>query len=199
MNVRRLIGVALLLVAAARAPAVQAAPQSMVAAAHPLAVEAGLEMLRRGGTAVDAAIAVQMVLGVVEPHASGIGGGGFLLHYDGATHAIVVYDGRETAPAGATPTMFLSPDGKPLGYREAVVSGISVGVPGVTAMLELAHKEKGPLPVTRQRALSHDRRTRWLLGFVATCRLDRENPGAARRVGGAHDLLPSRRIAAQAG
>ena len=146
MNVRRLIGVALLLVAAARAPAVQAAPQSMVAAAHPLAVEAGLEMLRRGGTAVDAAIAVQMVLGVVEPHASGLGGGGFLLHYDGATHAIAVYDGRETAPAGASPTMFLAPDGKPLGYREAVVSGVSVGVPGVTAMLELAHKEKGKLP-----------------------------------------------------
>lgn len=146
MNVRRLIGVALLLLAAGGAPAVQAAPQSMVAAAHPLAVEAGLEMLRRGGTAVDAAIAVQMVLGVVEPHASGIGGGGFLLHYDGETHAIVVYDGRETAPAGATPTMFLSPDGKPLGYREAVVSGISVGVPGVMAMLELAHKEKGKLP-----------------------------------------------------
>jgi gamma-glutamyltranspeptidase/glutathione hydrolase len=146
VNVRRLIGVALLLVAAARVQAAQAAPQSMVAAAHPLAVEAGLEMLRRGGTAVDAAIAVQMVLGVVEPHASGLGGGGFMLHYDGATHAIVVYDGRETAPAGATPTMFLAPDGKPLGYREAVVSGISVGVPSVTAMLELAHKEKGKLP-----------------------------------------------------
>ena len=145
MIVRRLLGAALLLVAACRVPAALAAPQSMVAAAHPLAVEAGLEVLRRGGTAVDAAIAVQMVLGVVEPHASGIGGGGFLLHYDGTSHAITVYDGRETAPAGASPTMFLSPDGKPLGYREAVASGISVGVPGVLAMLELAHKEKGKL------------------------------------------------------
>ena len=145
MIVRRLLGVALLLVAACGTPAAQAAPQSMVAAAHPLAVEAGLEVLRRGGTAVDAAIAVQMLLGVVEPHASGIGGGGFLLHYDGSSHAITVYDGRETAPAGASPTMFLSPDGKPLGYREAVASGISVGVPGVLAMLELAHKEKGKL------------------------------------------------------
>jgi gamma-glutamyltranspeptidase/glutathione hydrolase len=142
---RRLLGVALLLVAACRVPSVQAAPQSMVAAAHPLAVEAGLEILRRGGTAVDAAIAVQMMLGVVEPHASGIGGGGFLLHYDGTSQAIAVYDGRETAPAGASPTMFLSADGKPLGYREAVASGISVGVPGLVAMLELAHKEKGKL------------------------------------------------------
>ena len=145
MIVRRLLGVALLLVAACRVPSVQAAPQSMVAAAHPLAVEAGLEILRRGGTAVDAAIAVQMMLGVVEPHASGIGGGGFLLHYDGTSHAITVYDGRETAPAGASPTMFLSADGKPLGYREAVASGISVGVPGLLAMLELAHREKGKL------------------------------------------------------
>ncbi|MBP6766289.1 MAG: gamma-glutamyltransferase [Reyranella sp.] len=142
---RRLLGVALLLVAAYPLPSAQAAPQSMVAAAHPLAVEAGLEMLRRGGTAVDAAIAVQMVLGVVEPHASGIGGGGFFLHYDGTSRGITVYDGRETAPAGASPTMFLSADGKPLGYREAVASGMSVGVPGLLAMLELAHKEKGKL------------------------------------------------------
>jgi gamma-glutamyltranspeptidase/glutathione hydrolase len=145
MILRRLFGVALLLVAVARVPAVQAAPPSMVAAAHPLAVEAGVEILRRGGTAVDAAIAVQMVLGVVEPHASGIGGGGFLLHYDGASRAITVYDGRETAPAGATPGMFLAANGKPLGYREAVVSGLSVGVPGLMAMLELAHREKGKL------------------------------------------------------
>ena len=145
MILRRLLGISLLLVAVARVPAVQAAPPSMVAAAHPLAVEAGLEVLRRGGTAVDAAIAVQMMLGVVEPHASGIGGGGFLLHYDGTSRTITVYDGRETAPAGATPGMFLAPDGRPLGYREAVASGISVGVPGLMAMLELAHREKGKL------------------------------------------------------
>jgi len=145
MILRRLLGISLLLIAAARVPAVQAAPPSMVAAAHPLAVEAGVEVLRRGGTAVDAAIAVQMMLGVVEPHASGIGGGGFLLHYDGTSRAITVYDGRETAPAGATPGMFLAPDGRPLGYREAVASGISVGVPGLMAMLELAHREKGKL------------------------------------------------------
>ena len=145
MRLRRLLAALAVLLAVCRAQAGLAAPQTMVAAAHPLAVEAGLDVLRRGGTAVDAAIAVQMVLGVVEPQASGIGGGGFLLHYDGGTHAITVYDGRETAPADATPTMFLGPSGKPLGFREATVSGVSVGVPGALAMLELAHKEHGKL------------------------------------------------------
>lgn len=141
----RLAAIVLALLSVFRADLCQAAPQSMVAAANPLAVEAGLEVLRRGGSAVDAAVAVQMVLGVVEPQASGIGGGGFLLHYDAASRQIAVYDGRETAPAGATPTMFLGHDGKPLGYREAVASGISVGVPGLLAMLEEAHKEHGKL------------------------------------------------------
>ena len=145
MTLRRLLAALAVLLAVSRAPACFAAPQTMVAAAHPLAVEAGLEMLRRGGSAVDAAIAVQMVLGVVEPQASGIGGGGFLLHYDGTTRAIAVYDGRETAPAEAKPAMFLDRDGTPLGFREAVASGISVGVPGLLAMLELAHKEHGKL------------------------------------------------------
>lgn len=145
MTLRRLLPVLAVLLAACHVQVSQAAPRTMVAAAHPLAVEAGLEMLRRGGSAVDAAIAVQMVLGVVEPQASGIGGGGFLLHYDAATRAIAVYDGRETAPAGATPGMFLDAAGKPLGFFEAVVSGISVGVPGALAMLELAHKEHGKL------------------------------------------------------
>ncbi len=145
MRPGRLLAALAVLLAVCRAPAGLAAPQAMVAAAHPLAVEAGLEVLRRGGSAVDAAIAVQMMLGVVEPQASGIGGGGFLLHYDDATRAITVYDGRETAPAGATPAMFLDPNGKPLGFRAAVVSGISVGVPGALAMLELAHKEHGKL------------------------------------------------------
>ena len=123
-----------------------AEPQQMVAAAHPLAVQAGLEVLSRGGSAVDAAVAVQMMLGVAEPQASGIGGGGFLLYYDGTSHAITVYDGREAAPAGATPTMFLGADGKPLPFRQAVASGISVGVPSAVALLETAHKEHGRLP-----------------------------------------------------
>src|SRR5260370_24651044 len=145
MRLRRLLVVALLLLGAGRVPAWLGGPQSMVPAAHPVAVEGGLGVWRRGGTAVDAAIAVQMVLGVVEPQASGLGGGGFMLHYNGATGAITVYDGRETAPAGATPTMFLDGNGNPLGFREATVSGISVGVPGALAMLELAHKEQGKL------------------------------------------------------
>ncbi|WP_421996332.1 gamma-glutamyltransferase [Reyranella sp.] len=143
MILRRLLAAALLLLGLG--PAVEAAPRTMVAAANPLAVEAGLDVLRRGGSAADAAVAVQMVLGVVEPQASGIGGGGFLLHYDGATRAIVAYDGRETAPAGATPDLFLK-DGKPLGFREAVASGLSVGVPGAVALLEQAHRAHGRLP-----------------------------------------------------
>lgn len=137
------VGLALLLLGSVEAA--RAEPQQMVAAAHPLAVEAGLEVLGRGGSAIDAAVAVQMMLSVVEPQASGVGGGGFLLYYDGATHAITVYDGREAAPAGAAPTMFLGADGKPLPFREAVASGISVGVPGAVALLELAQKEHGRL------------------------------------------------------
>jgi gamma-glutamyltranspeptidase/glutathione hydrolase len=139
---RGLLAAGLLLLLTLR---VEAAPQSMVAAAHPLAVEAGVETLRRGGTALDAAVVVQMVLGVVEPQASGIGGGGFLLYYDAASGAIDVYDGREIAPAGATPVMFLGAGGKPLPLPQAVASGISVGVPGALAMLELAHEQHGKL------------------------------------------------------
>ena len=137
---RLLVLVALLLPAAARAE-----PHEMVAAAHPLGVEAGLDVLRHGGSAIDAAVAVQMMLGVAEPQSSGVGGGGFLLYYDAKTHGITVYDGRETAPAGATPTMFQH-DGKPLPFWQAVASGLSVGVPGAVSLLELAHKEHGKLP-----------------------------------------------------
>lgn len=118
----------------------------MIAAANPHAAEAGLAMLRRGGSAVDAAIAAQAVLGLVEPQSSGIGGGAFLLHYDAKSHAVESYDGRETAPAAATPELFLDASGKPLGFLQAVVGGRSVGVPGVLRMLELAHKAHGKLP-----------------------------------------------------
>jgi gamma-glutamyltranspeptidase/glutathione hydrolase len=126
--------------------AAQAEPQQMVVAAHPLAVEAGLDVLKRGGSAIDAAVAVQMMLGVAEPQASGVGGGGFLLYYDAWTRGITVYDGRETAPMGATAGMFLDAAGKPLRFFDAAASGMSVGVPGAIALLELAHKEHGKLP-----------------------------------------------------
>ena len=99
-----------------------------------------------GGSAVDAAIAAQMVLTLVEPQSSGIGGGAFLLHYDSETGKVTAYDGRETAPAGATPDMFLKADGEPKGFYEAVVGGLSVGVPGVVRMLDLAHRDHGKLP-----------------------------------------------------
>ncbi|HMP10575.1 gamma-glutamyltransferase family protein [Hydrogenophaga sp.] len=115
-----------------------------VAAAHPLAAEAGLRMLRAGGGAIDAAIAAQMVLTLVEPQSSGIGGGAFLLHHDG--QRVRAYDGRETAPAAAGPDLFLDAEGKPMTFMGAVVGGRSVGVPGVIAMLALAHRDHGRLP-----------------------------------------------------
>ena len=121
------------------------ASKSIVAAAHPLAAQAGLDVLRRGGSALDAAIAVQMVLGLVEPESSGIGGGAFLLYWSEKEQKLRSYDGRETAPAAATPDRFLH-DGKPLPFLEAAVSGRSVGVPGVLRMLELAHARHGRLP-----------------------------------------------------
>jgi gamma-glutamyltranspeptidase/glutathione hydrolase len=118
-----------------------------VAAANPLATDAGYQVLKAGGSAVDAAIAVQMVLALVEPQSSGLGGGAFMLHFDGK--AIEAYDGRETAPAAADERLFLGADGKPLPFYEAVVGGRSVGVPGTVRMLELAHQQHGKLPWAR--------------------------------------------------
>ena len=116
-----------------------------VSAANPMAAEAGMEVLRRGGSAVDAAVAVQAVLGLVEPQSSGLGGGGFLVFYDAEDRAVTVYDGRETAPASATPELFYE-DGEPLGTRDAILSGRSTGTPGVVAMLAMAQAEHGRLP-----------------------------------------------------
>ncbi|APW43331.1 gamma-glutamyltransferase [Rhodoferax saidenbachensis] len=115
-----------------------------VAAANPLATDAGQQVLRAGGSAVDAAIAVQMVLALVEPQSSGLGGGAFLLHFDG--QRTQAFDGRETAPAQATPQLFLDASGQPMKFSEAVVGGRSVGVPGAVAMLALAHRQHGRLP-----------------------------------------------------
>lgn len=125
------------------------ASRFMVVAAHPLAAAAGREILGEGGSAVDAAIAVQMVLNLVEPQSSGIGGGAFLLHWDAQRQAVQAYDGREMAPAAARPDRFLRPDGQPLGFEDAVVGGLSVGVPGVLRLLELAHRAHGRLPWQR--------------------------------------------------
>lgn len=120
--------------------------QVMVAAADPRAVEAGLDILEAGGDAVDAAIAVQTVLGLVEPQSSGIGGGAFLVRYDASTREVAVYDGRETAPAAADENLFLDAAGEPMTFLDAWVSGRSVGTPGVIAMLAMAHEEHGSLP-----------------------------------------------------
>ena len=121
------------------------ARHQMVATANPLATEAGDRILRRGGTAVDAAIAVQMVLNLVEPQSSGIGGGAFMLVHDPRRGTLVAYDGRETAPAAARPDRFLDQAGHPLHFFDAVVGGRSVGVPGTLRMLELAHRRHGRL------------------------------------------------------
>ncbi|MES2901066.1 MAG: gamma-glutamyltransferase [Pseudomonadota bacterium] len=115
----------------------------MVSAANPLATEAGYEILKKGGAAIDAAIAVQLVLTLVEPQSSGIGGGAFLMHYDGSN--VQAYDGRETAPAAANERLFLKPDGTPVSRTEGVVGGRSVGAPGVLRMLAMAHKTHGKL------------------------------------------------------
>ena len=119
-----------------------AADSFAVAAANPLATDAGYQVLKAGGNAIDAAVAVQMVLTLVEPQSSGIGGGAFLMHFDGAD--VQAYDGRETAPAAVTGELFME-DGEPLPFMEAVASGLSVGVPGTLRMLEQAHAEHGQL------------------------------------------------------
>ncbi|TFZ00446.1 gamma-glutamyltransferase [Ramlibacter henchirensis] len=115
-----------------------------VAAANPLATDAGYQVLKAGGSAIDAAVAVQMVLTLVEPQSSGIGGGAFLLHAKG--NEVEAFDGRETAPAAADEKLFVGADGKPVPFYEGVVGGRSVGVPGTVRVLEMAHKQHGRLP-----------------------------------------------------
>ena len=117
----------------------------MVATANPHASQAGLDMLRAGGGALDAAIAAQLVLNLAEPQSSGIGGGAFVMHWDEAARRISAYDGRETAPAAARPDRFLQADGKPIPIAEAIHSGKSIGVPGLLRVLHLAHAKHGRL------------------------------------------------------
>lgn len=145
----------------------------MIAAANPLAVEAGLTVLKAGGSAVDATIAAQMVLTLVEPQSSGIGGGAFLVHYEAATRTTTTIDGRETAPSAATPDRFLGQDGKPLKFLEAAVGGRSVGVPGLLRMLDRAHDLHGKLEWSKlfepaialaDKGFAVSPRLSWLLG-----------------------------------
>src|SRR5215216_1128871 len=148
------------------------ASRAMIAAANPLATDAGYDILQQGGSAVDAAIAAQMVLGLTEPQSSGIGGGALLLFYNGTQ--VVAFDGRETAPAAATPDRFLDAHGKPLALRDAVIGGRSVGVPGVLKMLDTAHKQYGKLP--------------WATLFQPAIRMAEEGFPVSRRL---HLLLAS--------
>lgn len=148
------IGLALLGQAATLAQPPQKAPQAsvadkskgMVAAANPQAVEAGLRVLREGGSAVDAAVAVQAVLGLVEPQSSGLGGGAYMVYYDARAKRVTAYDGRETAPSAASPELFFGANGAPMNMFEAIRSGRSTGAPGVVAMLAEAHKDHGARP-----------------------------------------------------
>jgi gamma-glutamyltranspeptidase/glutathione hydrolase len=125
------------------------AKRFLVAAADPLAVQAGLEILRAGGSAADAAVAAQLVLGLVEPQSSGLGGGAFVLHWSEKDGRVGTYDGRETAPASARPGRFLDRQGNPEEFMLAVASGRAVGVPGVPRLLERLHHEHGKLPWAR--------------------------------------------------
>ncbi len=160
---RSIIALGLCLAAATAAPAQTTAPapeaatgrtaktlgtaqRYMAAAANPLAAAAGREVLRAGGSATDAAIAIQLVLNLVEPQSSGIGGGAFFVYWDEAGRQLTTLDGRETAPKAAKPERFLGTDGKPMKFVDAVVGGRSVGVPGTVRLLEEAHKRWGKLP-----------------------------------------------------
>ncbi|HTQ15186.1 MAG TPA: gamma-glutamyltransferase [Rhizomicrobium sp.] len=145
MTQLRLLIAFLLALACATAAAAKSSPHEMIASANPYASAAGLKMMHEGGSAVDAAIAAQMVLTLVEPESSGIGGGAFMMLYDPARKRVTSFDGREMAPASATPTMFEDASGQPRPHMEMVPGGLSVGVPGVIAMMELAHKRYGRL------------------------------------------------------
>lgn len=154
------------------------AERHMAAAANPLAAEAGREMLRQGGSAIDAAIAMQAVLTLVEPQSSGIGGGAFIMLWDG--HNVQAYDGRETAPAGATERLFLKGDGTPMAFTDAQIGGRSVGTPGVLRALEMAHKKSGHLP--------------WAKLFEPAIRLSEQGFAISPRL---HSLIAADRFIAQ--
>jgi gamma-glutamyltranspeptidase/glutathione hydrolase len=161
--------------ATARPPIPQASVQATTVqpfaiAANPLATQAGFNVLKRGGSAVDAAVAIQAMLSLVEPQSSGVGGGAFMTYFDARTGKVMVYDGREVAPAQAVSTMFLDASGKPLPFNTAVLSGRATGVPGAVRMLGLAHDEHGKLPWS---SLFGDAERAADQGFVVSPRLER--------------------------
>ena len=140
----------------------------MVVTANPYASDAGANILSRGGTAADAMVAVQTVLGLVEPQSSGMGGGGFLVWYDATSGELTTLDGRETAPFAATERLFQDDTGEPIKFWDAVIGGRSVGVPGMPALIEVAHSKWGKLPwkdLFKRAASLADR------GFVVSHRL----------------------------
>lgn len=145
-----------------------AGPRGMVVTANPHATKAGADILRAGGSAVDAAIAIEAVLTLVEPQSSGLAGGAYMVHFHNSDNRLTVYDGRETAPASATETMFLNSKGGSIGFLNAKNSGLSTGVPGVISMFEIAHKDHGKLPwgvhFNRAKQLAND-------GFAVSPRL----------------------------
>ena len=146
------------------------AAEPFAIAANPLATRAGLNVLKRGGSAVDAAIAIQAMLSLVEPQSSGVGGGAFMTYFDAKTGKITVYDGREVAPAQAASTMFLDGAGQPLPFNTAVVSGRATGVPGAVKMLAVAHEDHGKLPWS---SLFGDAERTAAQGFIISPRLSR--------------------------
>lgn len=156
--------------AAPRAPVTST--QGMVSAADPRAAQAGVEILRAGGSAADAAAATMLALTVVEPQSSGIGGGGFLVYHDQASRAVSTLDGRETAPMAATERYFLDANGQPRAHADAVPGGLSVGVPGNLRLIERAHEEHGRLP--------------WARLFEPAIRLARDGFAITQRM---HDML----------
>lgn len=155
------------------------AERFMVAAANPLAAEVGYDVLAAGGSAVDAMVAVQMMLALVEPQSSGIGGGAFLVHYDAASGRLTTLDGRETAPMAANGDLFIGEDGEPLGYWDAVVGGRSVGTPGTPALMQEAHSRWGvtPWPALLEPAITTARD-----GFAVSPRMAASIEGAAERL-----------------
>ncbi|WP_195820008.1 gamma-glutamyltransferase [Roseobacter sp. MH60115] len=152
----------------------------MVAAANPWAVKAGADVLAKGGTAADALVAVQAMLGLVEPQSSGLGGGAFLVYFDAETGTLTTLDGRETAPLAATPRLFQDGEGEPLGFFDAVVGGLSVGTPGTPALMEEVHLRWGALEWAELLAPAIERAKE---GFEVSPRLAGLVEGDAERLG----------------